>query len=1181
MRPPPETEAELDRFKAHLGAITFDRVFLNARDRLEDAYDVLELPQHLDQNTLYDLVRKIRRSDMNVAVVHVLAERGYHGDAPPKYYVEPEFACKRETEPDYVFVRVGGYMLRCVDVEGFFCKFYGQRHATLTKYCFGCFVLFKDRPLYLRHHCIKSKLCMPAVGSDPTVTSYWAECAQKRFYLDIESTMEPLVDFEEAQRLIVDAAGNFNLHVRETTRWRLTRDRCEPMFGPRELKLAREGEKVIDVGRRRYVRENGRWRAFQMESTPAWRYEGVYDRHALHLTKGELAKLASGVPSITRQAKKRRFINEHRPFQLVVSDKDELTDVICFSHYSPDNWEFAAEVIFGNFRVWVEQLFMRYRAANEDVDSHRHVTFEFLAHNGSRYDFQFIYNVFMSGILKGTLRWFEAKSIHVSPNNSVQLEFKKWSGFRQPANAEGVASCAMNIIRFRDTMRFFNTSLAAMSASLVKSKPFDHVCFDKVKSLYARWGWPVDAQNYRERLVKLSFPFDYISDPTMLLATEYPPFEWFDGKKEQHVYDYEKLYFDKCGNFITYSLRYCCVDTVLLETFMETVNYDLMTMSVNNLRESIAAFTVDDLKSCPHPNYKRYCEAIFGDTKLQVLPQNFEFKFHSEYVREQMQKLDEEVRVDAHPRQLFVHPIFSKPTIGSYAYNTMIDNAREPVVLLTDVDAASAFKQAIRGGMSDGTQIYTKICENATAITVLDVRQLYTSCLLSLLVTGDIRECEMTRFPPPGFDMYASTAYLLCVDVDLSSCDEDVLNEVYILPEHVEVDGGKRLATHLRNRSHYWVMSCELISCMPFGITISKIHKCYSFRQTALFARPVHKATLLRTVAKRDGNIPLSDFAKTFNNVTYGKFLEQSDKYRQCKVIQNVEVDKYLTRSSTRSMHSFGEDYSIVTQQPSRVTCDKPFHIAANILGLAKCVMNQMQYLLYRVSKNDRAMIPRQRDAFKQTARSVYMDTDSAFIAMHGTHIYKLLLPYLHAMCEFSTLPRQLFDALPLFNKERYLRSNFGVPGMFGDDLAGGIGLELVVCKPKTYSIKWLDPCPEGLIEREKVKAKGIPKSSAAGVLNGNVFYDAFFNEGDIPVVEQRNFERRNKRMYTIVQKKRTFTKRASKRVTVGNLHVAYGHSSLTVEQDSLMVIPQVHSTEKFFHDRVITMPNKLVHNMR
>ena len=324
-----------------------------------------------------------------------------------------------------------------------------------------------------------------------------------------------------------------------------------------------------------------------------------------------------------------------------------------------------------------------------------------------------------------------------------------------------------------------------------------------------------------------------------------------------------------------------------------------------------------------------------------------------------------------------------------------------------------------------------------------------------------------------------------------------------------------KLLLSQNNKKHYCVHFKILKYYLEQGLQITKIHNCIQFTQKP-FLRPYiefnsEQRALVHSKHEKD-------FYKLKNNSLFGKTLEDVRKHSNYKLITcEQQMKKLIASPLFVDRDIITSDIIGVKMLKSKVKLNRPIFIGQAVLDHSKLTMYKLFYqtlpscpLIHKI-------------------RLLGGDTDSFFLQLTIDHD-KTGDDILHNMkniVDFSNYP----TSHPLFSNDNKARL-----GCFKDEVAGRVIEEMILLRPKMYSMKLRN-------ENDSIKrAKGIARSVVKNNLR-HIDYQKAFHETQESTVEMTILKSKRHIVQTHSFQKRGLSIFDDKRIWLSkNKSLPHGH---------------------------------------
>jgi len=450
-------------------------------------------------------------------------------------------------------------------------------------------------------------------------------------------------------------------------------------------------------------------------------------------------------------------------------------------------------------------------------------------------------------------------------------------------------------------------------------------------------------------------------------------------------------------------------------------------------------------------------------------------------------------------------------SLPGLSYMACFKRTHEKIDLLQDIDMVRMFERGIRGGLTfvNKHKVEARIPElgnnqdGNVHLTYIDQNNLYGSSLCQPLPHSEfswVDEDELRYFSDSrnilnledegewGYlfevdliyprELHVSTADFPlapeagCIERDMFSpfmesfytalCDQRGKASCKYIPY-------RKLLLSQYDKEQYICHFSILKFYLNMGLGLKRVRSAIRFRQKR-FVEPYIRYNSERRACAR--NAFEKDFYKLKNNSFFGKTMEDVRHRIDYRLVTSVEkLDQLANSALYLDRDIFSEDVVGVHMFKSKVVLDKPIYIGQAVLDYSKLEMYNLFYNILR-----KCPLIRQPDL-------VGGDTDSFFLALHTNKNVSLndVFSNLKVFFDSSNYPNDH----PLFSA-----SNKAKLGCFKDEAAGRPIEEMILLRPKMYSMKFLGQ--DVAIKR----AKGISRHLVASTSH-KTYRDAFLSKSE------------------------------------------------------------------------------------
>ena len=330
-----------------------------------------------------------------------------------------------------------------------------------------------------------------------------------------------------------------------------------------------------------------------------------------------------------------------------------------------------------------------------------------------------------------------------------------------------------------------------------------------------------------------------------------------------------------------------------------------------------------------------------------------------------------------------VDPLISGYTLPGISWYNMLRFTKQELKLIVDRKQYEDFEKGIRGGVSMCVTRHAKAnnkylkdydpTKPSTYIFYVDENNLYGNSMSQNLpyeIAG-----KMTK---PELKDWRNYTCALVVDLEIPKEKHDFLNAFPPAPEHLTINGVKKLVPNLRNKKEYIVYS-ELLAFYVdvLGLKITHIYRGYIFKFSKWLKSYIDNNTQKRIKAYHEKQGSKENFYKKCNNSIYGKTIENPRKRCNVELVNCVERAKKLNQSPEYLKFTiFSDNLVAVHKKKTVVNCNKPIYIGFVILELSKLKMYRTYYEYFKPKFGDRVKL-------------LYTDTDSFILEIQSEDLYE------------------------------------------------------------------------------------------------------------------------------------------------------------------------------------------------
>ena len=407
----------------------------------------------------------------------------------------------------------------------------------------------------------------------------------------------------------------------------------------------------------------------------------------------------------------------------------------------------------------------------------------------------------------------------------------------------------------------------------------------------------------------------------------------------------------------------------------------------------------------------------------------------------------------------------------------------ERIDLLNDLEMYTFFERGIRGGMTfvnkhlvrNETITLNNNTELTQHLAYLDENNLYGNSLRKPLPHSEFCWVEdlsnFTRDFILSLDEEGEWGYTLEVDLGYPEHLHHSTADFPLAPESGEITHdmlspfmtafhetlnpnkiyrtSRKLLLTQYNRTHYFVHFAVLKFYLAMGLTLDKVHRVIKYKQKPWLKEYIDFNSKQRALSTNSFD---KDFYKLKNNALFGKTMEDVRKRINYKLV--TDEDKFLKLANSPFFHDrdiITKDITGVHMLKPKVTLDKPVFVGQAVLDYSKLEMYQLFYKTLS-----------QCPLIKKL-QLVGGDTDSFFLTIAtDTHITLSDV--------FNSLAQHIDTSNYPPSHPLYSTVNKAKLGCFKDETAGQTLEEMILLRPKMYSMKYKDS------DTSIKRAKGISK---------------------------------------------------------------------------------------------------------
>lgn len=478
-------------------------------------------------------------------------------------------------------------------------------------------------------------------------------------------------------------------------------------------------------------------------------------------------------------------------------------------------------------------------------------------------------------------------------------------------------------------------------------------------------------------------------------------------------------------------------------------------------------------------------------------------------------------------------------SLPGLSYMACFKRSGETIDLLQDIDMVRLFERGIRGGLTFVNKHHVEAHipelnnnqDGNVHLAYIDQNNLYGSSLCRPLPHSEFTWLEqaelehLSKNPSEILKMEdeADYGYLFEVDLDYPSELHATTADFPLAPEgaYIEEDMFSPFMKTLFNdmctqrgcdnkyqayrkllltqyEKQYYVCHYSILKFyLGMGMRLVRVRSAIRFRQKR-FVEPYIKYNSERRAAAR--NAFEKDYYKLKNNSFFGKTMEDVRHRIDFRLLTRWDKMERLTSSPLFvDADIFSESVVGVHMFKSKVVLDKPVFIGQAVLDYSKLEMYNLYYNILR-----KCPLIRQPEL-------VGGDTDSFFLALHTdkeiqlVDIFRNLAQYFDS----SNYPQDH----PLYSAANKARL-----GCFKDEAAGKVIEEMILLRPKMYSMKYLGQ--DAAIKRAKGISRHLVASTSHAtyretfLLQRETTYDMTILRSSLHTIQTVTFRKRGLSMW-------------------------------------------------------------------
>ena len=496
-------------------------------------------------------------------------------------------------------------------------------------------------------------------------------------------------------------------------------------------------------------------------------------------------------------------------------------------------------------------------------------------------------------------------------------------------------------------------------------------------------------------------------------------------------------------------------------------------------------------------------------------------------------------------------------SLPGLSFSSAFKMTGETIHLLQDPFLYNMFERGIRGGLTF-VNVHRRKAETKrddisgqlvkNIILYIDQNNLYGQALSKPLPHSNFKLLTKSeidvQFPDQqsilNLKNDSDVGYVFEVDLDYPSEIHDLTANFPLAPESMEVTDEmlsdfmkeyyknlqdqrhsskkfkscRKLLMSQYHKEHYVVHYVILKFYLQMGMRLKEIHHAIQFNQKSFLEPYIKFNSERRALATNSFE---KDFYKYKNNSLFGKTMEDVRKRMNYKLSTNEDqITKLISSPLFLDRDIITEDIVGIKMMKPKVTLDKPIYIGQAVLDYSKLTMYELFY----------KTLP-QCPLLKQI-ELLGGDTDSFFLnlTVDPSVTTNDILKELEEFVDFSNYPP---------NHPLYSTKNKARLGCFKDECAGEEVSEIILLKPKMYSIQIRDS------SKEIKRAKGITKSCIKNIRHET--YKSVYHSAKETYVNMTILKSSEHTVHTVTFRKRALSCFDDKRCWLScNASLPHGH---------------------------------------
>lgn len=643
-----------------------------------------------------------------------------------------------------------------------------------------------------------------------------------------------------------------------------------------------------------------------------------------------------------------------------------------------------------------------------------------------------------------------------------------------PRTSEKYLSFSLGNLHFKDSFQFMNESLSTLVSNLKTkgkqafSKVNQYITNEEQRNLFYSKGF---------------FPYNYISDISILKEKQLPPIESFYNDLNRQVLSEKDYAFAQkawnafsCKTLKDYLHVYLLADCLLLADCFE-----------NFRNNCIKDYELDPIHYFSNAHFT--FDAFLKKSKitLELLHEMNQYLFVSKGIRGGMSILPKRYSKANNPYMLNYNPHKEHVYIMDFDSNNLYGYSMMDYLPYKDFEWLSPNKISLK------TILATPPHSNK----------------------GYILECTLyyPKYLHNDHQDYPVAPEKVAIPYNELSPYSQQICDMHNLKGGI---GQEKLMATLHAKKDYILHYRNLQLYVRLGLKVGKISTILMFTQGPIIKDYIQFNSEKRAAATNNFD---NTYYKFLCNSLFGKTMERPDNRTRVKLVNNIKsYEKYVSHLTFKSSKMINSNLVGLQLKYATLKLNKPYYLGMAILELSKYHMFNFHYNVMK-------------KRYGTNIQLLYTDTDSLIYEIKTKDIYNDLgkMPGNHF--DFSNYP---------VNHPLYSTKNKKVPGLFKDESKGQQIIEFVGLRSKMYAFRLEEQKDKNIFEMKV--AKGIKKTVIHQDLKFQHYFTCNFEnkqmEHDFKTIRSTGHQ-----LYTSHQSKVSLSPFDDKRWLVNNIDtLPHGH---------------------------------------